>query len=55
MPDWNGFKGLGGEEWEKKCVEISVSCTKTYGRSLVSMVTYFLILLSKLMVNSFIS
>lgn len=54
MPDWSGFKGLGGgEEWEKNCVEISVSFTETFDRSLVSMVTYFLILLSQLMGHLF--
>lgn len=53
MPDWSGYKGFGGEEWEKKRIEISVSFTGTFDRSLVSVVTSFLILISKLMGNLF--
>lgn len=40
MPDWNVFKGLGGE-LEKTSIEISVCFAKTFGRSLVSVVIYF--------------
>lgn len=53
MSDWRGFKELGGEEWEKECIEITVSFNGTFDRTLVGMVTSFLILISKFMGNLF--